>query len=618
MLRISAMVFCGCWGWVALQSCGAGIQQTQESEAAASEASQSQQTFSVRAVRLTVAAPAEESAVQESAPAAVSTKPISKEDFDASHSEVAPLAPQHDGQNVTLNTFRLDSANQVVACIAASDGSQGYIQVYSPDLELVREFATPFVPTAITFDPSGNYLAAGHGKVGKFSEDGAVLKVADAPNVTGQDPEAMRREIIEQYKESMKEVVKNYEMQIENLETSIQELEEKKAADEDAFSKRDQNRLKAMERQLETYQQVRTQFSGELPEEQVTAMMQYRSAIPSIAANARDVYVTTSSGMGYEVWRTDHNFENPQRILSGLRGCCGQMDVYAKDDQLLVAENTRFEVGLYDRDGVRQAAFGERAQGASNGFGSCCNPMNVLCCSNGDILTAESSIGKIKRFDADGDLIGYVGKARIGGGCKHVALGYDESRDRYYIQYQDKNQICILVPHAEAETLLAEKRAVQAAGEKIVAKIHGEWTLDKSAAAKDEPKSAEDSKESDDENREAVESFNYEQFVEQMTGFQKLSIGLEDHKFQATLGSEDSEDGRAGTQNLKWAVASSQENQVSLELEGEDGMVMFGAEIKVLDADTIRVRFSYDAVQQFGREKTYIRATLPTSQEIEQ
>ncbi len=44
-----------------------------------------------------------------------------------------------------------------------------------------------------------------------------------------------------------------------------------------------------------------------------------------------------------------------------LGGCCGQMDIQCDDEHLLVAENTKFEVGIYDRDGKRLSGFGQRA-----------------------------------------------------------------------------------------------------------------------------------------------------------------------------------------------------------------------------------------------------------------
>jgi hypothetical protein len=565
------------------------------------------------AVRTVPAAVAEKSSQAQrvgTKPAAAVAKAISKEDFEATHSEISPLSPRHDGQPVQLNSFRLDDQGNLVACLSANTNgrsTQGLIQVYSPELTLVREFATPFIPTAITIDPSGNYLAAGEGRVGKFTAEGTVVKIADAPNLSGQNPDEVRQRIIEDYKESMKASLKVYEQQISSLEEQIETLEAKQEEDPEAFSKRDKTRLKALAQQLTSYQSIKEQFTGEVSDQQIEAMMKYRSNIPSIAATAQDIFVTTSSGMGYEVWRTDANLENPVRVVEGLRGCCGQMDIYAHDDQLLIAENTRFQVGVYDRDGNSQSAFGERAKNGDNGFGSCCNPMNVICCSNGDILTAESSIGKIKRFSADGEMLGYVGKARIGAGCKHVALGYDPARDRYYIQYQDKNQVCILVPNAEADKLLVEKREKQAAGEKIVQRIEGTWIRDDQKADADRTDKTSDTDEDDSAADES--QFDYAQFVESMTNFRQLQIDLDKHHFGvvAQPGNPLAGDAAERNQNYRWAVASSADDQVSLELEDQDGMVMFGAEIKILDDRTIQVRFSYDAVQQFGKPKNYVR-----------
>ncbi len=188
------------------------------------------------------------------------------------------------------------------------------------------------------------------------------------------------------------------------------------------------------------------QKDAQVIEQMIEQRIKSNSNITAVAVTDQDVFVATSArtGSGYEVYRMTHNLEEPECVLKRLRGCCGQMDIHAVGDKIYVAENTKFNVGIYDRDGQKVSSFGQRLNKDNQGFGSCCNPMNVLCCENGDILTAESSIGKIKRFDSDGNLVEYVGRARIGGGCKHVAFGFDEKLDRYYVQYEDNNQICIL------------------------------------------------------------------------------------------------------------------------------------------------------------------------------
>jgi hypothetical protein len=153
------------------------------------------------------------------------------------------------------------------------------------------------------------------------------------------------------------------------------------------------------------------------------------------------------------------------------------MDLIAGGGRIFTAENTKFEVGVYDLEGKKLTSFGQRFKEGNQGFGSCCNPMNVLRYENGDLLTAESSIGTLKRFNADGKLLGVIGRARIGEGCKHVAIGFDPQRERYYVQYQDRNHICVLLPNAEAAPLVDQENRQIAAAEKIMASFAGKWIL---------------------------------------------------------------------------------------------------------------------------------------------
>jgi hypothetical protein len=204
-------------------------------------------------------------------------------------------------------------------------------------------------------------------------------------------------------------------------------------------------------------------------------MMAARTRITALAVTEKDVFVCVT-GNGYEVWRSDHDFKEPTKVLDRLSGCCGQMDIQASGDQLLVAANTKFQVAIHDRDGQPVSSFGKRDREAVDGFGSCCNPMNIRCCSNGDVLCAESSIGNIKRFNAAGELVGFIGKAKIGIGCKHVAVAHDDVRDRYYMMNVDKGNILVLLPLAEVPEFTEEELASKAAAEGLGKKLIGEWT----------------------------------------------------------------------------------------------------------------------------------------------
>ena len=119
-----------------------------------------------------------------------------------------------------------------------------------------------------------------------------------------------------------------------------------------------------------------------------------------IAVSNQDVFVSLPNtvGYGYSIYRMNHDLEEGKVVKGNVGGCCGQLDIQSDGENLLIAENTSFTVGIYDRDGKKLTSWGKRGRAEPDGFGSCCNPMNVRCCPNGEILTAESSIGDIKRF----------------------------------------------------------------------------------------------------------------------------------------------------------------------------------------------------------------------------
>ncbi len=154
------------------------------------------------------------------------------------------------------------------------------------------------------------------------------------------------------------------------------------------------------------------------------------------------------------------------------------MDIQCCGNDLMVAENTKFAVTTYDRDGTQKATFGQRDPKSINGFGSCCNPMNVRQDVDGSILTAESSIGNIKKYDAEGNLLAYIGKAKIGGGCKHCALAHDAKRDWYYMQHEDAHHICVLVPADEAPEFTQDELQAKQARDGLGQKLVGTWKQD--------------------------------------------------------------------------------------------------------------------------------------------
>ncbi len=524
-----------------------------------------------------------------------------KTSFEATHQETDFLKPTLDGEPVQLNTFELDDQGNIWACVsllnrpksnrdasddedsgdkAEDDAAKGYILVYGPDKELVRQIPVPFAPTAIDLDPSGIVYTAGEGKICKMTAEGKVLLAATTPNMAGKDIEDLRSDAVEAYKKQIEQTAERFAKQITQLKEKIAKLE---SVEEEKRTKRQTAQLKSYNQQLTQLDQFSPQ--EEIPEDLVDHLIEGKFGVPSMCATANHVFVTTSAttGFGYSIWRTDINFENPKEVIDQVSGCCGQMDVEADADRFYVADNTKFSVSVYDHDGNKLDSFGKRVGNGDNGFGSCCNPMNVCCTKNGDILAAESSIGKIKRFDPAGKMIGYIGQARIGAGCKHVAVAYDESRDRYYIQYQDKNQICILIPNSEAADVIAERRAMEERLLKATKPFIGRWIRESQAASPDVENPKEETADSD-----PAFQIDFETLASQINEFEILESG----KFK--LKPVGQNPFLIGVKNCKWVPESADEHGIiTFGLEA-DGLVLLRMQVKLESDNKTAVSVFYE------------------------
>ena len=425
-----------------------------------------------------------------STPADTDKAPASDQ-FQSTHKQARIIQPMHKGLPIQLRTYALDKEGNLLTCVGGSesklvlnpDGTQEtktiespkLLQMYSPEGQLIRETELPFTPTAINQAADGTIFVAGQGKIGRVGPDGKLLSTADSPHIG--DLETFKKRIAEGAKKQMEEFTENFRTQIQRIDERIAAMKEKPEAE---LTERDIKRLAVYEQQKSLYQeQIQMQETALSSAFDPQQLMTRKMGITSLAVTSRDLFVCCNAieGYGYEVWRMTHEFSEPVRVVTELGGCCGQCDIQATEQHLVLAENTKFKVGLLDRDGTRLLDFGKGDRRAVDGFGSCCNPMNVRCCDNGDILTAESSIGTIKRFNSSGQLISVVGKAKIGGGCKHVAVGFDAKRDRYYMMNVDKSHICVLVPNAEAPETTPDELLSRAAREGLGKKLIGEWSL---------------------------------------------------------------------------------------------------------------------------------------------
>ncbi len=162
----------------------------------------------------------------------------------------------------------------------------------------------------------------------------------------------------------------------------------------------------------------------------------------SVTASGGDVFVTVRANTGFTVYRLNRKLEQPKVILSGLRGCCGQMDVMAYNDTLYVAANCSFEVSKYDRDGKKNGAI-NKPKGAKF-FDGCCEPKNVCMGADGTLYVAESGKCAINRFTPDGKYLGEVGMVKDIGGCVRVTVAVSQDGSKVYMLDTVKNSVRVL------------------------------------------------------------------------------------------------------------------------------------------------------------------------------
>lgn len=178
--------------------------------------------------------------------------------------------------------------------------------------------------------------------------------------------------------------------------------------------------------------------------------------VSGLAVTGRQVFATIGSGWSVgakaKLFRFERDLSQPTPIMHSLRGCCQRCDLAALGEDVLVAENAAYRVLRLDANGKVLGQWGRASRTEVEGFGSCCNPMNLCLGSDGSVYTAESGLGRVKRFTADGtfmELVGSVGTARFtqasgfAASCSNIALAVVPGGDRIYVM--DYRESCIRI-----------------------------------------------------------------------------------------------------------------------------------------------------------------------------
>ena len=402
-----------------------------------------------------------------------SKEPISNQ---VTHKQTLTIAVTSESGN-SLQTMALLSDGRVAALVGPpryhSPGKSGRgkplyeVRLFDAAGKLQKKVALKFHGQAVTGGPDGILYVAGDGRIAKFSKEGELVQEIPLPYIDQmkgdkQEIEKQAKETIAQQKRQLEQISESFQKQIKVLEKRIAELKSKPEKDR---TKADERRLQRYESQLESYQSQIKEFGDSFGanvsvEDVVNSLLEQTRSVNSIAATSVFVFVVCgeTKGHGYAVWKMDTEFKTSKQVLSKLSGCCGQMDVKAHDGKLYVAENTRHHVGVYDYEGKSIKTIGSRS--GADGFGSCCNPMNLCIGPNGALFTAESE-GIIRQFSAAGEQVALVGKAYLTGGCKNVAIGVSPKGDQVYFCDLPGSRIIVLSPVTDKDEAQTIARKVQ-------------------------------------------------------------------------------------------------------------------------------------------------------------
>ena len=331
-------------------------------------------------------------------------------DLTASHVQIGSIDVCSADKTLGLNAFCLDSSGNILAAVGKSTNAYGRkekdeklesgVRVFSVAGEMIDYWPLDFSPQAIGYGKDDFIYVGGEGKLAKLDRSGKVVASADAPNLANR--EEMVEQIRSQLEASQKQMVKTYTQMVERLQKQVDELADQ---DDDELEDSEKKLLKRNNQLLKNYKQIlKSQQDRKIDERTIESMISSKSRISSISHNGENVFVACAAtkGYGFDVWKLDGSLENGENVVQGLSGCCGQMDVQATDKGIYVAENSRHRVVHYDLEGKKLQTFGKRDAKGENGFGSCCNPMNLCFDGKANVITAESGTGRILQFDSEG------------------------------------------------------------------------------------------------------------------------------------------------------------------------------------------------------------------------
>ena len=421
-----------------------------------------------------------------------------------SHEETAVIKINEGTKDsTTLHSFCLNADGNILAACGGepivslrvkkleemkpTDFQPSEIRVFSPEGKRLKTWPMAFKPEAICVADDGMIFVAGAGHIAKLDQTGKVLQTADSPQMSDLPPlppipekkeptkeekaaeEARQKKIKELQAEANKSLAKYAKAQqefqkaetdalgiktkgltpVQIMQAKLERMPKLTEQERALVAKLQEKILKGpMDAFVAAQQKVReASTTPEMLAMQMRAERPYKSGVAGIAVSKNDVFVACpmAKTYGFAVWRVDRDFANAKGIIEGLAGCCGQMDIQAKDGEVWVAHNSRHKVERHDRDGKMLLSFGKTDRQTADGFGGCCEPKNLRFGPKGELYASESGPPvAIKRFSPEGKFLGVVGLPTFESGCVRVTIEVSPDGGKVYILDTGGNAIHVL------------------------------------------------------------------------------------------------------------------------------------------------------------------------------
>jgi len=186
------------------------------------------------------------------------------------------------------------------------------------------------------------------------------------------------------------------------------------------------------------------EISGEKRPAAVTAIRILGSEILVADATARIIYRYDTNGK--RLGTIGDKLKTGSFMLPN-----GWLDIDVDSFGTIWATDTgRHRVTGWVLDGSPVADFGKFGMQSPSDFVGCCNPVNIAVTPDGNIVTAEKMISRVKVYDPDGTLLAFIGPENFDPKCTLIHLAVD-SRGRILTADPIRREIKIFTPQIQGE-----------------------------------------------------------------------------------------------------------------------------------------------------------------------